>query len=56
MQCFLGCSDGMVAGFIEPRRRFSGAIGDIGAGLVGCDIPLALPMAAEYHERAKCKK
>ena len=56
MQCFLGGIDGMTAGFVEPRRRFSRAIGDIGTGLVGCEIPLALPMAAKYHERAKCKK
>lgn len=56
MECFLGSSDGMVAGFVEPRRCFSGVICDMGARLVECDIPLALPMAAKYQERAKCKK
>lgn len=56
MECFLGGSDGMIAGFVEPRRRFSGEICGIGARLVECDIPLALPMAAKYQERAKCEK
>lgn len=56
MECSLGGSDGMIAGFVEPRRRFSGAICDIGGGLVERDIPLPLPMAAKHQEWAECEK
>jgi hypothetical protein len=48
MEYSLGGSDGMIAGFVEPRRGFSGAICDIGSRLVERDISLALPMAAKY--------
>lgn len=56
MECSLGGSYGMIAGFVEPRRRFSGAIWDIGGRLAERDIPLALPMAAKYQEWAKCEE
>lgn len=56
MDCCLGGSDGMIAGFVEPRRRFSGTICDIGSRLVERDIPLALPMAAKYQEWAECEE
>lgn len=53
MDCSLGGSYGMIAGLVQPRRRFSGAIWDIGGRLVERDIPLALPVAAKYQEWAE---
>lgn len=56
MDYSLGDSDGMIACFVEPRRRFSGVICDIGGRLVERNITLALPMPAKYQEWAECEK